>query len=309
VASSPIMDSFERGRLLFDGAMGSMLIAQGLETGWPPEEWNVSHPEIVCAIHHDYLNAGAQVIGANTFGGTRDRLDNHALGDRAAEFNASGVRIARDAVARFHSARPDAVDRYVAFSVGPGGGMLPPVGTADEEQFRVAFVEQLQGIPRDDAPDLVLVETMLDIREALIALEASKRVLPDVPVCVSLTYNRHPRGFFTVMGDEASAAATTLAENGADAIAANCSIASGHMVQLGRLLREHTQLPILCQPNAGSPGIRGGKPVYEQDPEEYAADTERLFASGVNAVGGCCGTTPEFIRCAATRIGQEHGQS
>ncbi|MDH4036613.1 MAG: homocysteine S-methyltransferase family protein [Candidatus Krumholzibacteria bacterium] len=302
-----IMRRLAEGRLLFDGGMGSMLIGLGLPAGWPPEEWNVSRPEAVTRVHRAYLDAGAEVVGTNTFGATPARLATHGLADRTAEFSTAGLQLARKAVAET-SRGADNRRRFVAFSLGPGGEMLPPVGSADPDRVRREFLGPLRSAGGGDAPDLILIETMIDLREALIALEVAKNTV-DVPVAVSLTYNRNPRGFFTIMGDEASKAAKQLEAAGADVIGANCSITSGDMLNLAAVLRSSTTVPLLCQPNAGNPAIRAGGPVYEQAPEEFAEHVQGLFDAGVNAVGGCCGTTPDFIRRASDAIRHRPGDS
>jgi 5-methyltetrahydrofolate--homocysteine methyltransferase len=295
---SEILRRFEEGRLLFDGGMGSMLIAAGLESGQPPEEWNAARPDAVKGVHRAYLRAGAEVVETNTFGGTPGRLAVHGLAEKAGALNADGVRLAREAIAEL-----DAAHRFVAFSMGPCGEMLPPMGAADEATVHAQFADQLQAVAGTDTPDLIIIETMLDLREALIALDATRSMV-DVPVAVSMTYNRNPRGFFTIMGDAALVATKKLEAAGADVIAANCSIASDDMLELARTMRDATTLPVLCQPNAGQPGMRGGVPVYAQAPEQFAEHALLLLESGINAVGGCCGTTPEFIGRVAAALGR-----
>jgi 5-methyltetrahydrofolate--homocysteine methyltransferase len=306
------MERFAEGRLLFDGGMGSMLIGLGLPAGWPPEEWNVSRPDAVTSVHRAYLEAGAEVVETNTFGATPGRLATHGFADRVTEFNTGGVRLARAAISDTQQQDGHNRRRFIALSMGPGGEMLPPVGSADPARVRIEFLGPLHsvgkgaGVGKGDAPDLILIETMVDLREALIALEVSKNTI-DVPVAVSLTYNRNPRGFFTIMGDEVSKATKQLEAAGADVIGANCSISSRDMLDLATVLRNSTTLPLLCQPNAGDPGIHKGKPVYEQRPEEFAEHALELFDAGVNAVGGCCGTTPDFIRHLSDAIGHGRG--
>ncbi|NIM20551.1 MAG: 5-methyltetrahydrofolate--homocysteine methyltransferase [Candidatus Latescibacteria bacterium] len=308
-----LIEHFRKGNVLFDGAMGSMLIAKGLQTGKPPEEWNRSKPSIVLQIHKSYLEAGAHIIETNTFGSTPSRMASFGLGDEAGELNVAAVRLAREAIAGFNHDRsgkkgvaksnneivPGSAGRFVAFSIGPTGKMLPPVGNASEEEIRAEFTHQIESIRND--VDLFLIETIFDTREGIIALDAAK-ALTTVPVAVTLTFSKNPRGFFTIMGDEAKDAIGKLERTGADIVGANCTIASKDMVELARILRDSTSLPILCQPNAGSPTVKGGIPVYEQRPEEFADDAIRILAEGINAVGGCCGTTPEFIREAADRM-------
>jgi len=286
-----LLERFAKGRILFDGGLGTMLIAAGLTAGAPPDEWNLSHPDVLLRIHKAYLDAGSDFISTNTFGSSPSRLQAHGLEDTPEDVIAAGIRLARSAA--------DESVGSVALSIGPTGKMFPPVGTATQDEIRSEFVAQFRGV--DDAVDLVLLETFLDLREAMIALEVARATLSH-PVGVSLTYNRNPKGFFTIMGNEASQAVRELASAGADIIAANCSIASGDMVDLADVVRAATTLPILCQPNAGNPIIRNGKACYDQTPEEFADDAIQLYDRGVNAVGGCCGTTPDFIREVASRI-------
>lgn len=287
--------------------MGSMLIAKGLRPGRPPEEWNRQHPSIVRDVHMSYLQAGSEVLETNTFGGTPSRLRSLGLDAVAGELNTAGVELARDAISEFERDtasrapcdRPvegrvrQSRARYVAVSLGPTGKMLPPVGGATETQIRDEFAAQIKGIGA--GYDLFVFETMYDLREALIALAAA-RELSTSPVAVTLTFNRNPRGFFTIMGNEATRAVRELEDAGADVVGANCTITSAEMTELGRILRKSTDLPILCQPNAGKPQVRSGVPVYDQTPEDFARDALLLFEIGINAVGGCCGTTPAFIR-------------
>lgn len=294
--NKPFMERIHKGGILFDGGLGSMLIAGGLEPGAPPEEWNRSRPQFVRTVHADYLEAGAEVVTTNSFGATPSRLDGYGLGDALAELNNAAVRLVREAIAEFTPV-PDA--RFVAFSIGPTGKMLPPVGQSSEAEIENEFAGQLESLDTD--VDLVIAETFFDIREALAALRVAKRVV-DAPVGVSLTFNKTPRGFFTVMGDPVADSLDRLSAAGADFVGANCSIASDDMVELASVLRSATQLPVLCQPNAGAPTVADGMPVYAQPPEDFAEDVARIFEIGVNAVGGCCGTNPEFIRIAAKNL-------
>jgi 5-methyltetrahydrofolate--homocysteine methyltransferase len=308
-----LLQLFSNGRVLFDGAIGSMLIAAGLKTGAPPEEWNRSEPDKVARVHASYLRAGAHIIETNSFGGTPSRLTSFGIGDEVEELNRAAVRLAREAISEYEGSadarrsrgastedKESATDKkWIAFSIGPTGKMLPPVGGASEEEIREEFSTQIDGVK--DAVDLFLIETIFDIREGIIALEAAKN-LADVPVVVTLTYSKNPRGFFTIMGDEVGASIGRLEEAGADVVGANCTIASREMLELAPLLRESTPLPVLCQPNAGSPTVKKGVPVYEQSPEDFAGDAIRLFEMGINAVGGCCGTTPDFIHEVFKRL-------
>jgi methionine synthase I (cobalamin-dependent) len=289
-----LMRLLESGGVVFDGAMGSMLIAKGLEAGRLPDEWNLTRPGDVADVHRAYRSAGADVVTTNTFGSTPSRLQHHGLSERTADVNRAGVALARVAL-------DASAHRHVAVSLGPTGMMFPPMGAATEGAIAREFSAQLSSL--DGGFDLVLIETMFDAREAMIAL-GTARACVTVPVAVSMTYNRTPRGFFTVMGDEAATTTRRLDEAGADVIACNCSIASADMLDLAPILRAATSRPILCQPNAGQPRMVGTAAAYDQAPETFAEEGARLFDLGANAVGGCCGTTPDFIRALVVTRGE-----
>jgi 5-methyltetrahydrofolate--homocysteine methyltransferase len=297
--------------MLFDGGMGSMLIAQGLAAGSAPEEWNRSHASIIRDIHLAYLAAGADVINTNTFGGTPGKLASHNLAGDLRELNQAGVTLAREAIEQFEirTDLPEAdlpirdKQHYLSLSVGPTGKMLPPVGDATEEEIHAEFSAQLECV-KDDV-DLVLIETIYDLREAVIALDAARTTV-SVPVGLTLTFDKKARGFFTLMGNEAVRSIQTIGDLGADFVGANCTLTSGDMLELAGLIRHATALPVVMQPNAGQPAIRKGMPVYDQKPEEYAADMIEMLAIGINAVGGCCGTTPEFIRTLRMKMKEDN---
>ncbi len=312
-SGTTIHERLLEGGVLFDGGMGSMLIAGGLALGSAPEEWNHSHEAFVRGVHLAYLEAGAEVISTNTFGGTPGKLDGHGFGDAAQELNAAGVRLAREAIEEFESraggsskgghptskghpasdTRARSTRRFIALSVGPTGKMLPPVGAASEEELEAEFIEQIGSVHEDI--DLIVIETMYDLREAVIALNAARSIV-SVPVGCTLTLDKKPRGFFTIMGNEAARSVHAIEELGADFVGANCTLTSGVMVECAEVIRRATVLPVLCQPNAGQPSIENGMPVYRQSPGEFAADIMVMLGLGINAVGGCCGTTPDFIR-------------
>ena len=274
--------------LLLDGGLGTMLLARGLPAGVPPEAWVFERPADVTAVHRAYVEAGSEAVHATTFGANALRLAPHGLAGRAAELNAAAVRLARDAGPAF-----------VIADVGPTGQYLAPVGTADPATWREVFRAQGQALV-DAGVDGLHVETMSDLREALVAVEALKAVAGDVPVMVSLTFERKRRGFFTVMGNPLVAALRALRDAGADVVGANCSIASADM----RVLAEEARVvggALVFQPNAGAPGLENGVLRYAQAPEDFAADMAQVQAA---AVGGCCGTDPRFITALRARLGR-----
>jgi methionine synthase I (cobalamin-dependent) len=292
-------DALKGGRCVFDGAMGSALIELGLPTGVPPERWNRDRPNIIQSLHLEYLDAGARVITTNTFGGNPIRLADAGEGPESIALNTDAMIIAR------HASLSQSPAAAVALSIGPIGRTIAPVGKATLDDASTAFESQLTHAAAAGKPDLVLIETMYDAREAAVALACAKSVLPGTPVAVTLTFSKTPRGFHTVMGDTAAECARRFQELGADMVGANCSLGSGDMIELAAVLRDVTNAPILCQANAGVPHSTPAGPRYDQTPEEFAAHALRLFEIGVNAVGGCCGTTPDFTRAIAAQLHDE----
>jgi methionine synthase I (cobalamin-dependent) len=285
------LETIKRKVVIFDGGMGSMLIAAGLTRREVPEEWVLSKGEKIGEVHAAYLEAGAEVITTATFGASRIKLQSSEAGKKLdpVRVNEKGVEIARKALERSGKR-----ERFVAGDIGPTGLFFPPVGTLKAEDARAAFREQAKALAGAGV-DLFIIETMYDLREAVEALRAVKDV-SKAPAVVTLTFDRKPRGFFTMMGDTTETAAETLLKEGAAVIGANCSLQSGEMIELVEEFRLVTQAPLLMQPNAGRPVMEHGLPVYKQHPREFAEDAVKIVAAGASAVGGCCGTTPEFIR-------------
>lgn len=298
-----VNDFLERirgGGLLWDGGMGSALIARGLEPGSPPELWNLERPEAVRDVHRQYARAGADVVTTNTFGSTPSRLRGYGLDKSLADINNAAVSVAREAAAG------NGRDVFVAFSAGPTGRMLPPVGDASESQIEEEFRAQLECVTQP--VDVFLGETFFDLREALLFLKAFASARPGrgEVAGVTMTFNRTPRGFFTVMGNTVSESVSRIMESGALFAGANCSLTSPDMVDLAGLLRDQFDCPLLCQPNAGEPSLEEGRPVYKQRPEDFADDAARMIRMGINAIGGCCGTDSRFIRETAKLIRSGH---
>ncbi len=291
----PLLDLARIRTVLFDGAMGTELMARGLAPGETPELWNVERPDLVREVHAGYFAAGADVVTTNSFGATPIKLAAHGLEARAFELNRAAARLAREA------APPG---RYVAGSVGPTGKFLRPQGPSTEEEFEAAFAEQVRGLD-DGGVDIVLVETQYDLREALAAVRGARRV-SKLPVFVTLTFNAKPRGFFTLMGDTVARSAAELEKAGAAAFGANCTLASDGMAACIRACREATGLPLLAQANAGQP-VTGadGRISYTQTLEDYVRYVPDIVRAGAAFVGGCCGTDPSFIRAMARIIREE----
>ncbi|MBI4705805.1 MAG: homocysteine S-methyltransferase family protein [Deltaproteobacteria bacterium] len=284
--------------LLLDGGLGSMLIAAGLRAGEPPERWTLERPAEVVAVHRAYVQAGSEAVHTNTFGANAIRLGRAGLAQRGHEINRRAVELARQAGARF-----------VLGDVGPSGEYLPPVGKADEGRWREAFFAQGQALAGAGV-DGLHVETMSDLREAVAALESLREAAPELPVMVSLTYERRRRGFFTVMGDSPARAAAELGTRGAAAVGANCSITSAEMRALGPELvaaldARGRLLAVVAQPNAGQPLVSSAGVSYAQSPDAFADDMVALIQAGVRIAGGCCGTDPSFIAALRARLGPQ----
>jgi 5-methyltetrahydrofolate--homocysteine methyltransferase len=278
--------------VLFDGGLGTELMRRGLPQGAAPETWNLDRPESLREIHAAYYAAGADVATTNSFGASPIKLASHGIQSGARELNAAAARLAA-------SARPDG--RFVAGSLGPTGKFLKPQGEGVESEFESAFELQAAALA-EGGSDLLIIETMYDLREAACALRAAKRATA-LPVFVTMTYNRTKRGFATLMGQSPAACSVELETLGADAVGANCTLSSDGMAGLAREIRAATSLPIIIQPNAGQPQLGpAGELTYAQSVEDYVRDVRSIIAEGANIVGGCCGTTPAHIRSLAAAL-------
>lgn len=270
--------------VILDGAMGTMLMAEGLPGGEAPEIWNFHKPENVRSIHRRYFAAGCDVVLTNTFGGNRLKLRKKKLDGEVFRLNALAAELAKGV---------SPPDKFVAGDIGPSGELIAPLGSLTAEQLEETFAEQAQALVSGGV-DLIIIQTMFSLREALTALRGVRRV-SQCPVFVSMTYERKERGFFTLMGETPEVCTKNLEHEGADGVGANCTIGSREMIPLARILRDSTRIPVIVQPNAGKPLVKDGKTVYRQAPEEFAEDIQSMVEEGVNLVGGCCGTTSKFI--------------
>jgi 5-methyltetrahydrofolate--homocysteine methyltransferase len=290
VTPAELLGRVRERALLLDGGMGSMLIAAGLEGGRAPEWWNLEHPERVAAVHDAYVQAGSDIVHTNTFGGSTLRLAAGGLGGRCREVNRSAVEIARRACAG---------RALVAGDVGPTGHMLPPLGSATVDELRDAFREQVDALAEAGA-DLLSIETMSDLREALAAVEAARTT--GLAVLASMTFEARRRGTFTIMGDALGPALTALAAAGATAVGCNCSVTSVEMLAMVREVPPSLGVPLAAQPNAGQPRLATDGVAYNATPDEFARDLLAMAVSGARLLGGCCGTTPAFIRAARAAL-------
>ena len=276
------MQAVQERVLVLDGAMGTMLQERGLKPGQSPEEMNLTAPEVVAGVHRAYLEAGADIIVTNTFGGTAAKLEHYGLGDQVARINAEAVRLAREV----------AGDKaYVAGSIGPTGRFVEPVGDMSFDEAASLFREQAQALI-DAGCDAITLETFLDIKEIRAAVIAIREISADIPVIAMLTFEEKGR---SVLGSPPEAAAITLEAVGASIIGSNCGLGVDGIYEILRAMRKVTTLPLISQANAGLPILKDGATVFPGTPDEMTAYHDRLIELGVRVIGGCCGTTPAHI--------------
>jgi 5-methyltetrahydrofolate--homocysteine methyltransferase len=288
-----LFDLMKKRAVLFDGGLGTELMRHGLPLGTSPETWNVERPEVVQEIHASYFEAGSDAVSTNSFGGNRIKLAAHGLEGRVRELNSAAARLAR---------RAAPAGKFVAGSMGPTGKFLQPQGEFTESEFEEAYGEQARALA-EGGVDLLIIETQYDLKEALSALRGARREAPSLPVFVTLTFNKLPRGYFTLMGNTVSSSAEALEKEGALAVGANCTLNSEDMVGLVRAFREATKLPVIAQANAGKPELSGqGEVSYSQGLEDYVRFIPEMLKAGANVIGGCCGTDPGYIRKMAEFI-------
>lgn len=271
--------------LISDGATGTYLQANGLEPGGCPELMNDTHPEIVRQMASQYFAAGSNMVETNSFGGSRYMLKKYEQGHRVEELNRKGAELAR-AVA------PDGC--FVLGSIGPTGEFLQPSGTATEEDMYNVFCEQSRGLAAGGV-DAICIETMSDLGETTIALRAAKDTT-GLPVVTTMTFDKGPRGYFTMMGVTPAMAAEQLSEAGADVVGSNCGLPIEALLEIVTAMRAVTTTPILTHINAGIPKIIGKEIVYPDTPDHMATEMTKMVAAGANIVGGCCGTSPDYVR-------------
>ena len=275
-----------------DGAWGTQLMARGLKPGDAFEALNLERPEILAEIATAYIRAGADLVTTNTFGGSPLNLAGHGLAERTEELNRAAVDAIRSAAAG---------RAFVSGSVGPTGRILTPYGDVEPEVVAEGFSRQIGALIQAGV-DLICIETMMDLEEARLAVEAARTCSSSIPVIATMTFNATPRGFFTTMGTTVEQACRVLAETGADLVGSNCGNGIAAMVELAREFAVHATVPVAIQSNAGMPEDRGGELHYPEGPGDMAARVGELMDLGVAVIGGCCGTGPDHIRAIRAAI-------
>lgn len=272
--------------ILLDGAMGTELDKRGI-MGWGRN--NLDYPEAVIDVHRAYIEAGSQAIITNTLTMNRIYLESHDVDVGPEEVNRTGAELARQAANN---------KAFVLGDMSSTGQLLEPYGTYTEQQFYDTFKEQAE-ILAAGGVDAFIIETVFDLREAVCAVKACKDNC-DLPVLVTPAFQTEQKGGRTVMGNTAADCAKQLTDAGADSIGANCGdIDPNQMAEIIAIMREHTSLPLLAQPNAGKPKLVDDKTVFDMTPEPFAEGIRKCLATGATLIGGCCGTTPDHIRAVA----------
>ncbi|MDY2854717.1 MAG: homocysteine S-methyltransferase family protein [Oliverpabstia sp.] len=283
-----IMDRIGREWLFFDGGTGSILQEKGLQPGELPETWNLLHPERILDLHRGYLEAGADIYNTNTFGANRLKFP-----ENLDEIVTAAVKLAKEA--RTQAGRDD--DAYVALDIGPTGKLLAPMGDLSFDDAVDIFGEVVRIGAREGA-DLVLIETMNDSYEAKAAVLAAKENC-DLPVFITCVFDGSGK---MLTGGTPESVVAMLEGLGVDALGVNCSLGPAQMIPIVERLVKAAHVPVLVNPNAGLPKSVDGKTVYDVGPEEFAGYMKQIAALGAAAVGGCCGTTPDYIRAEIAAV-------
>jgi len=288
----------KQGTLVLDGAMGTQLIARGIQVGSCNEYLNIDSADIISKIHRAYLLAGCDAVITNTFGANKYALARHGLVEDVARINKVGAQIARQAAGE---------EKYVLGDIGPSGDFMEPLGALNPDELRDAFAAQAEALLAGGV-DGFIIETMTALDETVIAIEAAKSIAGDLPVLASMSFDKAGDSFKTMMGVGVEAAASRIVPLNADAIGFNCGTLSldqyvalsEEFVAAVRALSD--DVVISAEPNAGKPELIDGKAVYKVSPEDFAAAAEKIHSAGVRIIGGCCGTSPAHIEAMAKKI-------
>src|SRR3984893_12749351 len=297
--SADLLTRIKQSPILCDGAMGTLLYSKGVFINRCYDELNLSQPDLIRAIHHEYLQAGAEIVETNTFGANAFRLARHSIADKVRDINRAGARLAKEAAKSF--------DVWVAGSVGPLGTRIEPLGKTSFEEARQAFREQIAALA-EGGVDLLMLETFVYLEELHQAMLAAKDVGANLPLVAHVTIDEDGN---CLDGSDPETFAPRLEEWGADVIGCNCSVGPVAMLDAIERVRAVSSLPLAAQPNAGIPRSVEGRNIYLCSPEYMASYARKFVAAGARIVGGCCGTTPDHIRVMkqALRVGEARGRT
>lgn len=285
----------QKGVFVLDGAMGTQLIARGVEAGRCNDWLNVELPNMVLDVHKAYIDAGSDAIITNTFGANRYALGRHGCADKAFAINKAGAQVARKAAGE---------GRYVLGDVGPTGDFLEPLGMLKRDEVHEAFAEQVKGL-REGGVDGLIIETMTAIEELEVAIEAAKSAGGGLPVLASMSFDKGGAGFRTMMGVDVATAVSRMIALGVDIVGFNCGTCTlDEYVELAKayVAAARGKVPVFAEPNAGKPELLDGRAVYKVTPEEFAAACGKIRDAGVHILGGCCGSTPQHIGAVAKSL-------
>ena len=286
---STIEQILSHGPVITDGAWGTQLQARGLGLGEFPDLWNLTNPAKVGEVAKAYVDAGSEVILTNTFGANRIRLAEQNAADRVVEINAKGVEISRAAAA----------GRAKVFaSIGPSGKLIIS-GDVTADELRNAYLEQAKALAGAGA-DALVVETMSDLEEALLAVSAARE--SGLPVVACMVFDSGKDKDRTMMGNTPEQVAKALTEAGADVIGANCGQGIAGFVPICKRMHAASDRPIWAKANAGLPEMVNGKTIYKNTPEEFVSFIPELLKAGASFVGGCCGTSPAFVAAISSQL-------
>jgi len=293
-----LRERIKQGIFLLDGAMGTQLIARGVEAGRCNDYLNIDSPDTIFEIHRSYLQAGSDAVLTNTFGANKFALARHGFADKADQINTAGATIARKAAGE---------QKYVLGDIGPSGGFLEPLGDLKPEELKDAFAEQAKALLAGGV-DGFIIETMTALDEITIVIEAVKSVCGDLPVFASMAFDKVADGFRTMMGVDVESAVAKIVSLGVDAVGFNCgTLLLDEYVELAEkfvstVKASSANVLIYAEPNAGKPQLVDGRAVYKVTPEDFATAIEKIHSAGVNIIGGCCGTGPEHIEAVANQL-------
>lgn len=292
-------DELAKRILVCDGAMGTELQARGVSGC--PDAANIDKGarEKVVSVHLDYLKAGSDIIQTNTFGANPVKLSSCGLEAETGSINREAVVNAREAIEMFHSASSPGKRHFIAGDVGPTGRLMEPSGDLKYSKAVDAFSRQISVLIETGA-DLILIETIMDLNEALAAAAAARKISESIPVACTMSFGENG---VTLMGNKAEESAGALLDAGCDIVGANCSVGSDSMLEIVKKIRSAwPEARLIFQPNAGLPVIRDGRTAYNETPDIMADNISRYLACRPSIIGACCGSTPDHIRKIASIV-------
>ena len=303
MAKKTLKQKLSEGFLFLDGAMGTQLMARGVQTGQCNEMLNIESPQIVMDVHRSYFNAGSDAVYTNTFGANEISLTRHGLADKLTQINQAAVKIAKQA---FSTSSPQAAgsDKYVIGDIGPSGEFLKPLGSLDSEILKNAYAKQARAL-YETGVDGFVIETFMSLDEAKVAAQAVKSVC-NLPVFVSFAFDAAGSDFKTMMGAGPEAIVSEISAMGVDAIGFNCGMLKMEQYlqlteKFAKLLKGKNIL-LLAKPNGGKPGLVDGRAVYKLSDKDYAEYADKIHKAGASLIGGCCGTGPEHIKAMCEKL-------